>query len=126
MSFEKQLELDRSKSDELLNNPYPLSADIYPKRSSGHSTIPWTTRDNPESGNFQLLELPEQERLAWRPRRRVVMGSYWIETKDATEGSPATYTIYGRINMPADIPDIMYSLSEDQKTPVQVEPSNTP
>ena len=119
MSFEEQLRLDRAEREELLKNPYPLSADIYPKRSNGQERLLWATSNNQESGGFQ--------RLGWSPPRdKYVNGSYWIETKDATEGSPATYTIYGRINMPGDFPDIVYSLSEEQETPVLVESSNTP
>ena len=108
--------------DVLLQHPYPLSADQFPKRKDGYSLKVWNSFD-PASGNFA--------RLQWHPRAFVDKGkgiaaSYWVEDETSANGGDPRFVIYGKATLPGNLPDLMYSFASDQAEPVLVEGNAAP
>jgi hypothetical protein len=112
MSAEEELRSGRVEREQLLKHPYPLAVEPYPKRESGEEPILW---DEDASGGFKLL--------SWS-RITGSIGRYWIETEPALDDQPARYTIYGRVDMPFNVSDVVYSLASDEKDMKLVDTAN--
>lgn len=117
MSAEEELRSGRVEREQLLKHPYPIAVEPYPKRESGEEPILW---DEDASGGFKLLSWSRIDIFTNTPS----IGRYWIETEPALDDQPARYTIYGRVDMPFNVSDVVYSLASDEKDMKLVDTAN--